>query len=71
MQPGFLGKTASIAGMILIVLGIVSLVYQVSPGRFLAQAINVEHRTNPVRPILGGLALVGGIALLFASRREG
>ncbi len=60
-------KTASIVGFILIVLGIVSLVYFESPSRLMAQSLE-PHKTSSVPPILGGLALIGGIALVIVSR---
>ena len=60
-------KAASIVGFILVVLGIASLVYCVSPLRLLVQAAE-QHQTNSVLPILGGLALICGIGLLFATR---
>jgi hypothetical protein len=34
------------------------------------QASTTEHKTIPLPPILGGLALVGGIILLVAGRKE-
>ena len=67
-------KTAPLVGIILIVLGVVSLAYQgitytthkkvldVGP----IQATKEEHNTIPLPPIVGGLALVGGIALVAA-----
>jgi hypothetical protein len=70
-------KTASIMGVILIVLGVISLAYQgitytthkkvldVGP----LQATTEEHKTIPLPPILGGLALVGGVALLLIGRK--
>jgi hypothetical protein len=67
MQQGDFVKAASIVGIILIVLGIVSLAYFISPVRFLMQATEL-HKANPLPPILGGLALVAGIAILFAAR---
>jgi uncharacterized membrane protein len=63
-------KTASIVGVILIVLGVVSLAYFASPLRLLVQDVE-QQNSNPVIPILGGLALIGGIALLFATRPRG
>jgi hypothetical protein len=60
---------ASTLGIILMVLGIVVFAYEFDPIRVLLQA-TVPHRPNLVRPILGGLALVAGIALLYASQRE-
>ena len=63
-------KTASILGIILIVLGIVSLAYYVDPIRLMIRDF-IPHKTNPVPRILGVLALVGGGALLFATRPRG
>lgn len=71
-------KTAPLIGIILIVLGIISLAYQgihytthkkvldIGP----LQATTEEHKTIPLPPILGWLALAGGIVLLLAGRRE-
>jgi uncharacterized membrane protein len=71
-------KTLSVVGLILIVLGIISFAYQginytthkkvVDIGPI--QASTTEHKTIPLPPILGGLALVGGIVLLIAGRKE-
>jgi LPXTG-motif cell wall-anchored protein len=63
-------KAVSITGIILIVLGIASLAYQVSPARFMIRAMSVQPKTNALAPMLGGAALVGGGALLFAGRRK-
>jgi hypothetical protein len=62
----------------LIVLGIISFAYQginytthkkiVDIGPI--QASTTEHKTIPLPPILGGLALVGGVILLVAGRKE-
>lgn len=66
-------KSASIVGILLIVLGVIAFTYQgityttkkkvldIGP----IQATKEEHKTIPLPPILGGIALVGGIALLF------
>ncbi len=71
-------KTASIAGVVLIVLGIVGLIYQgigytkrkdvldVGP----IHATKDTHETIPIPPILGGIALVGGIALLVVGAKS-
>jgi uncharacterized membrane protein len=71
-------KTASLLGLALIVLGILALAYQgitytthkkvldVGP----IQATKKEHNTIPLPPIVGGLALVGGIVLVVAGRKE-
>lgn len=70
MQQGFLRTVGSIVGIVLIVLGVLSLTYFGDPIRIMIR--NFEpHRVNLRPPILGGLALVGGIALLFVSQREG
>jgi hypothetical protein len=71
-------KTLPVVGLILIVLGIISFAYQginytthkkiVDIGPI--QASTTEHKTIPLPPILGGLALVGGIVLLVAGRNE-
>lgn len=71
-------KTLPIVGIILIILGIISFAYQgitytthkkiVDIGPI--QASTTEHKTIPLPPILGGLALVGGIVLLVAGRKE-
>jgi uncharacterized membrane protein len=70
-------KTASLVGIILIVLGIISLAYQgitytthkkvLDVGPF--QATTEQHKTIPLPPILGGLALLGGVVLLASSRK--
>ena len=71
-------KTLPVVGLILIVLGIISFAYQginytthkkiVDIGPI--QASTTEHKTIPLPPILGGLALVGGIVLLVVGRKE-
>jgi len=70
-------KTAPLIGIILIVLGIVSLAYQginytthkkvldIGP----IQATEEEHHTIPLPPILGALALIGGVVVLVAGRK--
>ena len=70
MQQEYLMKTASIVGIILIVLGIVSLAYFAAPMRLLVQGAE-QQNSNPVILILGGLAFIGGIAPLFATRPRG
>jgi uncharacterized membrane protein len=70
-------KTASLAGIILIVVGVIALAYQgitytthkkvldIGP----VQATKEEHNTIPIPPIVGGVALVGGIALLLGGSK--
>jgi uncharacterized membrane protein len=70
-------KTSAVAGVILIVIGVVSLVFQgitytkhkkvLQVGSF--QATTEQHRTIPLPPIVGGIALVAGIVLLVADRK--
>lgn len=70
-------KAAVIVGILLIVLGIVSFAYQgitytthkkvVDLGPL--QATTTEHKTIPLPPILGGIAIVGGIVLLLAGNK--
>lgn len=73
-------KTAIVAGVLLIVLGVVSLVYQgitythqkkiVDLGP--VQVTDKAKDTIPLPPILGGIALAGGVALVIVgSRRKG
>jgi hypothetical protein len=71
-------KAASIVGILLIVLGVIALTYQgitytthkkvldIGP----IQATTEEHKTIPLPPILGGIALIGGIALLLAGAKN-
>jgi drug/metabolite transporter (DMT)-like permease len=65
-------------GVILIVLGALALVYQgftyttqkkvldVGP----IQATKQEHHTVPLPPILGALALIGGVVILVSDRKS-
>jgi uncharacterized membrane protein HdeD (DUF308 family) len=65
-------------GLILIVLGVLALVYQgftyttqkkvldVGP----IQATKEEHHTVPLPPILGALALIGGVIILVSDRKS-
>lgn len=67
----------SILGLVLVLIGIVSLAYQgityttqkkvVDLGPI--QATKTEHHTIPFPPILGAIALVGGIVFLVFDRR--
>jgi len=69
-------KTPSIIGIILIALGIVSLAYQgisytkrekiidIGP----IQATAEKKETIPLPPIIGALALIGGISLVVTGR---
>ncbi len=71
-------KTASMLGIVLIVLGVIALAYQGITYTTQKKVLDVgpihatkdEHKTIPVPPIVGGLALVGGIALLVGGARN-
>ena len=64
-------------GLILVVLGVVALMYQgftytthkkvldVGP----IQATKEEHHSVPLPPILGALALIGGVVILVSDRK--
>ena len=73
-------KTTTIAGIVLILLGVVALMYQgitytkteklldVGP----IHATTETQKTIPLPPVVGGLALVGGIVVLvLGDRRSG
>jgi uncharacterized membrane protein len=66
-------------GIILIVLGIVALIFQGITYTKREKVIDVgpihatadEKKTIPLPPVLGGIALVGGIVLLVAAGKKG
>jgi hypothetical protein len=73
-------KTAIVAGVLLIVLGVVSLVYQGITYTHQKKIVDLGpvHVTDkakdtiPLPPILGGIALAGGVVLVIVgSRRKG
>ena len=71
-------KPISIVGVLLIVFGIVALIYQgitytkretvidIGP----LKATTERQKTLPLSPVVGGLALVGGIVLMVAGARK-
>lgn len=71
-------KTISMLGILLAVLGILALVYQgfsytrqenvIDVGPIHATRDDTEH--IPLPPIVGGLALLGGVALLVMGARQ-
>ena len=71
-------KAASLLGIILIALGVISLAYQgityTTHKRVLdigpVHATAEQHKTIPLPPILGGLALVGGVVLLASGKKS-
>jgi uncharacterized membrane protein len=71
-------KPAALVGVILVILGVVALAYQgitytthkkvldIGP----IQATKEEHKTIPLSPVLGGIAVVGGIALMLGAGKR-
>jgi len=70
-------RPLAIVGIILIVLGVVALAYQGITYTTKEKVVDLgplkveknQEKTIPLPPILGGVALVGGIILLIASSR--
>lgn len=71
-------RTASIAGIVLIVLGIIGLAYggihyKTRQRVFDAgplHATREKHETIPIPPVLGGISLVGGIILVVVGAKQ-
>jgi uncharacterized membrane protein len=71
-------KTATLVGILLIVLGIIALVFQGITYTRQRKIVDVGpiHATTetkeriPLPPILGGIALVGGISLVIVGARQ-
>jgi hypothetical protein len=71
-------KSATLAGIVLIVLGILSFAYQGISVTTQKKVVDVgpihatkdEKHTLPLPPVLGGLLLIGGVALLFTGQRS-
>lgn len=61
-------RIATVVGIVLIGLGMVSLAFSISPVGFLIQATLNQQKMDLVPPILGGIALVSGIALVLVVR---
>lgn len=70
-------KVGTLVGLVLIVLGLVGVAYggitytrqrevaRVGP----LQVTASEQRTIPISPIVGGVAIIAGVALIFAVKR--
>ena len=70
-------KVGTLVGLILVVLGLVGVAYggityrqqrevaRVGP----LQVTTVEQRSIPISPIVGGIAILAGVALIVAVRR--
>jgi uncharacterized membrane protein len=71
-------KPLAIVGILLIVLGVVALAYQGITYTKTERVVDLgplkvdakREKTIPLPPVLGGLALVGGVVLLIASGRR-
>jgi len=71
-------KPISILGILLVLFGVVALAYQgisyttrdkvIDLGPI--EATKETHKTIPISPIIGGLALVGGIALVVMGNKS-
>jgi uncharacterized membrane protein HdeD (DUF308 family) len=71
-------KMAAGLGIMLIVVGLIALAYQgisytthkkvldIGP----IQATTTEHKTIPLPPILGGVAVIAGVILLASGRKD-
>jgi hypothetical protein len=67
-----------LAGIVLIILGVLALVYQGIQYTTQEKLIDIgplkvtatEKKTIPLPPILGGVAVVAGIALVLADRKK-
>jgi hypothetical protein len=65
-------------GIILIILGVLALAYQGIRYTTQEKLVDIgslhvtttEKKTLPLPPILGGVAIVAGIALIFAERKK-
>ena len=72
-------KSATLVGLLLIVLGIAALAYQgfsyKSEEKILdlgsIEATAETTKTVPIPPILGVVAVIGGVAIVFATARGG
>lgn len=72
-------KTPMLIGIILIVIGIIALAYQGITYTTREKVVDIgpiqmsadKEKTIPLPPILGGIALVGGIVLLVAGSKKG
>jgi hypothetical protein len=72
-------KTYTLIGIILIVIGIIAFVYQGITYTTREKVVDIgpiqvsadKTKTIPLPPIVGGIALVGGIVLVVAGSRKG
>ena len=70
-------KSSAVAGVILIAIGVLCLVFQgvtytkhkkvLQVGSF--EATTEQRKTIPLPPVIGGVAIVAGVALMMVGRR--
>jgi hypothetical protein len=71
-------KPATLVGVILIVLSVISFAYEGITYTTREKVLDIgplhatveTQKTIPIPPIVGGIALVGGIVLLLVGRKE-
>ena len=71
-------KSISLVGILLVVLGVLAIIYQGINYNRQEDVVNVgplhvtteTHQRLPLSPILGGLALAGGVTLLVVGARK-
>jgi uncharacterized membrane protein len=71
-------KLQTLVGLLLVIVGIVMLAYQRVTYTTREKVIDIgpieataeRHRTIPLSPFIGGAAVLGGVAVLFVSRRR-
>ncbi len=71
-------KTAAFMGILLILLGVIALGYQGITYTTQKKVLDVgpihatkdEHKTIPLSPILGGVVLLAGVALLVGGNKD-
>lgn len=72
-------KSATLAGIVLIVLGVLSFAYQGISVTTQKKVVDVgpvhatkdEKHTLPLPPVLGGLLVIGGVVLPVSGQRSG
>jgi len=77
LERGYM-KAATIVGIVLVIIGVISLAYQGITYTTHKKAVDIgsleisreEKKTIPLPPVLGALALVGGIALIAVGARK-
>ena len=71
-------KLMAVAGVLLIVAGVLALAYQQISYTTREKVLDIgpieataeRHKTLPLPPVLGGVAVVAGIAMLFVGPRK-